>query len=41
MYDDATEPFWFPGVGGKKLTAAFDGGSLTSNSEVMLRAAGQ
>jgi len=28
MHDD--EPFWFPAVGCKKDTAAFDGGRLTS-----------
>jgi len=38
MTDDTTLPFWFPAVRGKKLTAAFDGGRLSSNGGVMLLA---
>jgi len=34
MHDDTIEPFWFPAVGRKKLTAAFDGGRLTSDDIV-------
>jgi Transposase DDE domain group 1 len=41
MYDDTTEPFWFPAVGRKKVTAAFDGGRLTSDGGVMLLAAAE
>lgn len=41
MHDDTIEPFIFPAVGGKKLTAAFDGGRLTSDSGVMLLAAAE
>jgi hypothetical protein len=36
MSDDTSEPFGFPAVGRKKLTAAFDGGRLTSDGGVML-----
>jgi hypothetical protein len=36
MPDDTILPFCFPGVGRKKLTAAFDGGRLTSDGGVML-----
>jgi hypothetical protein len=33
--DEATELcFWFPAVGRKKVTAAFDGGRITSNGGV-------
>ena len=39
MTDDTTLPFWFPAVQGKKLTAAFDGGRLSSDGGVMLLAA--
>ena len=39
MHDAALEPFFFPAVGGKKLTDAFDGERLTSDSGVMLLAA--
>ena len=39
MHDDTIEPFSFPAVGRKKVTAAFDGGRLTSDSGVMLLAA--
>src|SRR6187399_3741690 len=38
MSDDTTLPFWFPAVRGKKLTAAFDGGRLSSDGGVMLLA---
>lgn len=38
MTDDTTLPFSFPAVRGKKLTAAFDGGRLSSNGGVMLLA---
>src|SRR3954464_3819205 len=41
MYDDTPEPFWFPAVGRKKVTAAFDGGRLTSDGGVMLLAAAE
>ena len=41
MSDDTIEPFWFPAVGRKKLTAAFDGGRLTSDGGVMLLAAAE
>ena len=30
MSDDTVEPFLFPVVGRKKVTAAFDGGRITS-----------
>ena len=40
MTDDTTLPFWFPAIRGKKLTAAFDGGRLSSDGGVMLLAAG-
>ena len=39
MSDDTIEPFGFPAVGRKKVTAAFDGGRLTSDGGVMLLAA--
>jgi hypothetical protein len=35
MIADTTLP-WFPAVRGKKLTAGFDGGRLSSNGGVML-----
>src|SRR5208283_5254623 len=38
---DTIEPFSFPAIGRKKLTAAFDGGRLTSNGGVMLLAAAE
>jgi|GEM_PF-1017289 len=41
MNDDTTELFGFPSVGRKKLTAAFDGGRLTSDGGVMLLAAAE
>ncbi|MHC2632003.1 hypothetical protein ACVME5_004657 [Bradyrhizobium liaoningense] len=37
MTDDTIPPFSFPAVHAKKVTAAFDGGRLTSNGGVMLR----
>jgi hypothetical protein len=36
MTDDTMLPFSFPAVHAKKITAAFDGGRLTSNGGVML-----
>jgi hypothetical protein len=36
MTDDTILPFWFPAVAHKKITAAFDGGRLTSDGGVML-----
>ena len=41
MPDDTTAPFLFPAVGRKKLTAAFDGGRMTSDGGVMLLAAAE
>jgi hypothetical protein len=41
MSDDTTELFSFPAVGRKKLTAAFDGGRITSDGGVMLLAAAE
>jgi hypothetical protein len=41
MHDDTVEPFVFPAIGRKKLTAAFDGGRLTSDGGVMLLAAAE
>lgn len=41
MNDDTTEPFGFPAIGRKKLSAAFDGGRLTSDGGVMLLAAAE
>ena len=38
MTDDTILPFSFPAVHTKKITAAFDGGRLTSNGGVMLLA---
>ena len=38
MTDDTMLPFSFPAVHAKKVTAAFDGGRLTSNGGVMLLA---
>jgi hypothetical protein len=38
MTDDTILPFSFPAVHAKKITAAFDGGRLTSNGGVMLLA---
>jgi len=41
MQEDTTERFAFPSVGRKKLTAAFDGGRITSDGGVMLLAAAE
>ncbi len=41
MFDDTTQPFCFPAVGRKKVTAAFDGGRMTSDGGVMLLAAAE
>jgi hypothetical protein len=41
MSDDTIEPFSFPAIGRKKVTAAFDGGRLTSDGGVMLLAAAE
>jgi hypothetical protein len=38
MSDDNLLPFSFPAVQRKKITAAFDGGRITSNGRVMLLA---
>lgn len=38
MNDDIASPFGFPAVGRKKVTAAFDGGRLTSDGGVLLLA---
>jgi len=38
MVDHTVPSFDFPAVGRKKVTAAFDGGRLTSNGGVMLLA---
>ena len=36
MLDDSLLPFSFPAVGRKKISAAFDGGRITSDAGVML-----
>ena len=36
MTNNTILPFWFPAVSRKKITAAFDGGRLTSDGGVML-----
>jgi hypothetical protein len=41
LSDDTTAPFLFPAVGRKKVTAAFDGGRITSDGGVMLLAAAE
>jgi hypothetical protein len=41
MTDDRLLPFAFPSVQGKKVTAAFDGGRITSNGGVMVLAAAE
>jgi len=41
MSEDTLLPFDFPAIGRKKLTAAFDGGRLTSYGGVMLLAAAE
>ena len=38
MVDDRVVPFGFPAIGGKKITATFDGGRLTSDGGVLLLA---
>ena len=38
MTDDTLPPLCFPAVGRKKITAAFDGGCITSDGGVMLLA---
>ncbi len=38
MTDDTTLPFSFPAVGRKKVTAAFDGGRISSDGGVLLLA---
>ncbi|HEY8815319.1 MAG TPA: IS1380 family transposase [Candidatus Dormibacteraeota bacterium] len=38
MTDDNLQPFWFPAVFRKSVTASFDGGRLTSDGGVMLLA---
>ena len=38
MQDHTTEPFGFPSIRRKRLVAAFDGGRLTSDGEVLLLA---
>src|SRR3984893_11064983 len=38
MIDDNLLPFWLPAVRRKKITAAFDGGRLSSDGGVMLLA---
>ncbi len=41
MSDDTATPFLFPAAARKKVTAAFDGGRLTSDGGVMLLAAAE
>ena len=41
MSEDGLLPFHFPAVGRKKVTAAFDGGRITSDGGVMLLAAAE
>ncbi len=41
MSDDTVAPFLFPAVGRKKVTAAFDGGRITSDGGVLLLAAAE
>ena len=41
MRNDTTVPFGFPAVSRKKITAAFDGGRITSDGGVMLLAAAE
>lgn len=41
MTDDTLPPFSFPAVGRKKITAAFDGGRITSDGGVLLLAAAE
>jgi len=41
MSDDTVAPFLFPAISRKKVTAAFDGGRITSDGGVMLLAAAE
>jgi len=41
MSNDTIELFRFPAIGRKKLTAAFDGGRITSDGGVLLLAAAE
>ena len=41
MSDDTVAPFLFPAVSRKKVTAAFDGGRITSDGGIMLLAAAE
>src|SRR5436305_12008007 len=41
MRNDTSVPFGFPAIERKKITAAFDGGRLTSDGGVMLLAAAE
>jgi hypothetical protein len=41
MFDDTIEPFGFPALDRKKLTAALDGGRITSDGGVLLPAAAE
>ncbi|MCA1836643.1 MAG: transposase, partial [Actinobacteria bacterium] len=41
MSEDNLLPFQFPAVARKKVTAAFDGGRITSDGGVMLLAAAE
>jgi hypothetical protein len=41
MPDDSSQPFLFPAVSSKKITAAFDGGRISSDGGVMLLAAAE
>jgi len=41
MFDDTVAPFLFPAISRKKVTAAFDGGRMTSDGGVMLLAAAE
>ena len=41
MIDDTLLPFSFPAVRAKKITAAFDGGRITSDAGIMLLAAAE
>jgi len=41
MPDETIEAFGFPAIGRKKVTAAFDGGRLTSDGGVLLLAAAE
>ena len=41
MLEDSLLPFRFPAVGGKKATAAFGGGRITSDGGMMLFAAAE